>query len=80
MRDPDSGRTMEVYTTECAIQFYTADHFGPKMPGKYGPLVQHGSIAIEPQNYPDAPNHANFPSSVLRPDEVYHHRIEWRFP
>ena len=38
LRDPDSGRMMEVYTTECAIQFYTADHFGPKLPGKYGPL------------------------------------------
>lgn len=79
LRDPESERVMEVYTTECAMQFYTADHFGPAMPGKYGPLVQHGSIAIEPQNYPDAPNHANFPSSVLRPGEVYRHRIEWRF-
>jgi aldose 1-epimerase len=79
MRDPVSGRVMEVYTTECAMQFYTADHFGPAMPGKYGPLVQHGSIAIEPQNYPDAPNHTNFPSSVLRPGETYRHRIEWRF-
>ena len=36
LRDPASGRVMEVYTTECAIQFYTADHFGPAMPGKYG--------------------------------------------
>ena len=79
LRDPASGRVMEVYTTECAIQFYTADHFGPEVPGKYGHLVQHGSIAIEPQNYPDAPNHANFPSSVLRPGEVYRHRMEWRF-
>ena len=79
LRDPGSGRVMEVYTTECAIQFYTADHFGPALPGKYGPLVQHGSIAIEPQNYPDAPNHKNFPSSVLRPGEVYRHRMEWRF-
>jgi aldose 1-epimerase len=79
LRDPASGRMMEVYTTECAIQFYTADHFGPAIPGKYGHLVQHGSIAIEPQNYPDAPNHANFPSSVLRPGEVYRHRMEWRF-
>ncbi len=49
------------------------------MPGKYGPLVQHGSIALEPQNYPDAPNHANFPSAILRPGEIYRHRIEWRF-
>ena len=79
LRDPESGRVMDVYTTECAMQFYTADHFGPAMPGKYGPLVQHGSIAIEPQNYPDAPNHANFPSSALRPGEVYRHRMEWRF-
>ena len=79
LRDRGSGRVMEVHTTECAIQFYTADHFGPALPGKYGPLVQHGSIAIEPQNYPDAPNHANFPSSVLRPSEVYKHRMEWRF-
>ncbi len=79
LRDPGSGRVMEVHTTECAIQFYTADHFGPALPGKHGPLVQHGSIAIEPQNYPDAPNHANFPSSVLRPGEVYRNRIEWRF-
>ena len=79
LRDPASGRVMEVHTTECAIQFYTADHFGPAIHGKYGHLVQYGSIAIEPQNYPDAPNHANFPSSMLRPGEVYRHRMEWRF-
>jgi aldose 1-epimerase len=79
LRDPASGRVMEVYATEAAIQFYTADHFGPNLPGKYGPLAQHGSIAIEPQNYPDAPNHKNFPSSVLRPGETYRNRIEWRF-
>lgn len=79
LRDPQSGRVMEVHTTECGMQFYTADHFSPALPGKYGPMAQHNSIAIEPQNYPDAPNHANFPSSVLRPGEVYRNRIEWRF-
>jgi aldose 1-epimerase len=79
LRDPKSGRVMEVYTTDTSIQFYTADHFGPGMPGKYGPLSQHNSIAIEPQNYPDAPNHGNFPSSILRPGETYRHRTEWRF-
>jgi aldose 1-epimerase len=79
LRDPKSGRVMEVYTTDTSIQFYTADHFGPGMPGKYGRLSQHNSIAIEPQNYPDAPNHGNFPSSILRPGETYRHRIEWRF-
>ena len=79
MRDSVSGRKMAVYTTEPGMQFYTADHFNSSMPGKYGPLAQHNSIAIEPQNYPDAPNHSNFPSAVLRPGEVYRHRIEWRF-
>ena len=79
LSDPDSGRAMEVFCTEGCLQLYTADHWGPEMPGKYGPLARHGAIALEPQNYPDAPSHPNFPSSVLRPGETYRHRIEWRF-
>jgi len=79
MRDPKSGRRMEVWTTECAIQFYTAIHWNEKFPGKGAPLHQHQAIAIEPQNLPDAPNHANFPSSILRPGRTYRNRIEWRF-
>jgi aldose 1-epimerase len=79
MRDPKSGRRMEVWTTECAIQFYTAIHWNEKLPGKGQPLHQHQAIAIEPQNVPDAPNHANFPSSFLRPGRTYRNRIEWRF-
>ncbi|MEP6827853.1 MAG: aldose epimerase family protein [Aestuariivirga sp.] len=79
MRDPKSGRRMEIWSTECAIQFYTAIHWDEKLPGKTGPLQQHQAIAIEPQNVPDAPNHANFPSSFLRPGRTYRNRIEWRF-
>ncbi len=79
MRDPKSGRRMEVWSTECAIQFYTAIHWDEKLPGKGQPLHQHQAIAIEPQNVPDAPNHLNFPSSFLRPGHTYHNRIEWRF-
>ena len=79
MRDPASGRRMEVWTTECAIQFYTAIHWNEKQPGKGKPLSQHQAIAIEPQNVPDAPNHPNFPSSILRPGTTYRNRIEWRF-
>ena len=70
---------MEVWSTECAIQFYTAIHWNEKLPGKGGPLHQHQAIAIEPQNVPDAPNHPNFPSSILRPGRTYRNRIEWRF-
>ena len=79
MRDPKSGRRMEVWTTECAIQFYTALHWSKELPGKGQTLQQHQAIAIEPQNVPDAPNNPNFPSSVLRPGHIYRNRIEWRF-
>ena len=79
MRDPNSGRRMEVWTTECAIQFYTAIHWNDKLPGKGKALAQHQAIAIEPQNVPDAPNHPNFPSSFFRPGTTYRNRIEWRF-
>jgi aldose 1-epimerase len=80
LRDPASGRRMEVWTTECAIQMYTAIHWNGTVPSKSGALQQHQAIAIEPQNYPDAPNHDNFPSAVLRPGETYRNEMEWRFP
>ena len=79
LRDPDSGRCMEVWTTECAIQMYTAIHWNGTVPSKDGFLQQGQALAIEPQNYPDAPNHENFPSAVVRPGEVYKNKMEWRF-
>ena len=79
LRDPVSHRRMEVWTTEAGMQMYTAWHWNGDMPGRNGPLQQYQAIAIEPQNFPDAANHANFPSAVLRPGETYRHRMEWRF-
>jgi aldose 1-epimerase len=79
LRDPVSGRSMEVWTTEAGMQMYTAEHWNPGFAGKTGPLRQYGAIAIEPQNLPDAPTHPNFPSALLRPGEVYRHCMEWRF-
>ena len=79
LKDPVSGRRMEVWTTEAGMQMYTAEHWNGVFPGKTGPLQQYGAIAIEPQNLPDAPSHENFPSAELRPGEVYRHRMEWRF-
>ena len=69
--EPESGRVMEVYTTQPGVQFYTArglsDRF--RAAGKaYGPY--HG-FCLETQHYPDAPNHPTFPSTVLRPGETY---------
>jgi aldose 1-epimerase len=79
LRDPASGRSMEVWTTEAAIQMYTAIHWNGTVPAKSGTLQQGQALAIEPQNYPDAPNHPNFPSAVLRPGETYKNEMEWRF-
>jgi aldose 1-epimerase len=79
LRDPVSGRQMDVWTTEAGMQMYTAFHWNEAMPGRNGPLKQYAAIAIEPQNFPDAPTHKNFPSAILRPGEVYRNRIEWRF-
>jgi len=79
LKDPVSGRGMEVWTTEAGMQMYTAEHWNPGFPGKSGPLQQYAAIAIEPQNFPDAPSHPNFPSALLRPGEVYRQRMEWRF-
>jgi aldose 1-epimerase len=79
LRDPASGRRMEVWTTEAAIQMYTAIHWNNTVPAKSGKLQQGQALAIEPQNYPDAPNHEKFPSAVLRPGETYKNEMEWRF-
>jgi len=74
------GRELELWTTEPGLQFYTAAHHGPALKGKKGQALRRfGAIALEPQNWPDAPNHPSFPSAELRPGEVYRHRMEWRF-
>ena len=79
LKDPLSGRRMEVWTTEAGMQMYTAEHWSEAFAGKSGALKQYGAIAIEPQNFPDAPSHPNFPSALLRPGETYRQRMEWRF-
>jgi aldose 1-epimerase len=79
LRDPESNRSLDVWTSECVIQMYTAIHWQTLMLGRHGPLEQSTAFAIEPQNVADAPNHPVFPSSILRPSEVYRNRIEWRF-
>ncbi|MEU6592581.1 aldose epimerase family protein [Streptomyces sp. NPDC046881] len=64
LHDPASGRTLMVATTEPGLQLYTADHLsGPFFPG--------AGIALETQHFPDSPNRPDFPSTVLRPGEVF---------
>ena len=75
-----SGRMLEIHTTEPGIQFYSGNFLDGSLTGKGG-MVYHKytGLCLEPQHFPDAPNHANFPSTVLRPGEVYRHVSVYRF-
>lgn len=74
---PASGRVMEVWTTEPGVQLYTAEHFDGSANVAGHP--KRGAFCLECQHYPDSPNHAAFPSTVLRPGETYRQVTEHRF-
>lgn len=79
-RDPVSGRTVEIHTTQPAMQFYAGNKLNGSVVGRGGVIYrQSAGLAFEPQGFPDAPHHPNFPSTVLRPGEVYRQIIEYRF-
>ena len=70
--EPSTGRVMEISTTKPAIQFYTGNFLDGTITGKGGKVYKkHYGFCLETQQYPDAPNQPNFPSSVLRPGEVF---------
>ena len=81
--EPGSGRVMEVWTTEPSMQFYSGNFLEGKAPrdlGKGDTLYGHRSgFCLEPQQYPDAPNHPGFPSTVLWPGEWRTGQIAYRF-
>ena len=73
VRDPGSGRVMEVSSTEPGVQFYTGNFLASD------PFPKHGGFCLETQRFPDSPNIGHFPSCILRPGQVYHHRTVHRF-
>lgn len=78
--EPASGRFLEVYTDQPAMQFYSGNFFDGKSNGKYGKALKfRESIALETQKYPDTPHHDNFPSTLLNPGEKYTHTCVYRF-
>ena len=78
--EPTTGRVMEVWSTEPGLQFYCGNFLDGTIHGKGGQVYPYrGAIAMEPQHYPDSPNHDNFPSVVLHPGETYHNTICYRF-
>lgn len=71
--DPDSGRTLTVYTTQPGIQFYSGNFLTGALTGISNHTYrQSGAFALETQHYPDSPNHPDFPSTVLNPGQTYH--------
>ena len=79
LESADGQLAMEVWSTQPGIQFYTGNSLALDH-GKDGARYQARSgVCLESQGFPDAPNHAHFPSTILRPGEVYHQVIEYRF-
>jgi aldose 1-epimerase len=72
LRDPGSGRTLTVATTEPGIQVYAGGYLDGTIVGASGRTYRQGDgLALETQHFPDSPNQPLFPSPVLRPGEVY---------
>ena len=74
-----SQRTLEIFTTQPGIQFYTGVHTKDQH-GKNGTIYQpYSGLCLETQHFPDAANHANFESTVLKKEDTYHHKLTYRF-
>ena len=72
VQDPVSGRTLEVWTTSPGMQFYTGNFLDGTITGKGGWVYQfRDAFAMEPQHYPDSPNHPDFPTTELRPGQLF---------
>jgi len=78
LRDPSSGRVLDVYTTQPGVQVYSANSVRPKVAKDKG-FQPHSSISFQTQHYPDSPNHPNFPTTVVTPDRSFHEITELRF-
>ncbi|MEV0255787.1 aldose epimerase family protein [Streptomyces sp. NPDC050732] len=72
LRDPESGRTMKIATTEPGVQFYSGNFLDGTLTGPSGRTYRQGDgLCLETQHFPDSPNQPSFPSTVLRPGETY---------
>jgi len=72
LQDPQSGRVLEVHTTEPGMQLYTGNHLDESIVGKGGVAYRrHAGLCVESQHYPDSPNKPDFPSVVLEPGQKF---------
>jgi len=80
LKDPKSGRVLEISTDKPAIQFYGGNFLDGTVAGKGGVKYAHRTAcALETENFPDAPNQPSFPTAVLKPGETYKHTMVLKF-
>jgi aldose 1-epimerase len=78
--DAQSGRVLEVSTTEPGVQFYSGNFLDGTIHGKDGKVYGYRSaFCLETQHFPDSPNHPNFPSTVLKPGQTYRSTSTYKF-
>ncbi|MEU6533219.1 aldose epimerase family protein [Streptomyces sp. NPDC046928] len=72
LKDPSSGRTLRIATTEPGLQFYSGNFLDGTLVGTGGRVYRQGDgLCLETQHFPDSPNRPSFPSTVLRPGQTY---------
>jgi aldose 1-epimerase len=79
LSDPTSGREMEIWTTEPGVQLYVSIGLNGSIKGLGGAYQQFGALCLETQHFPDSPNHAKFPSTVVRPGKDFHSETIYKF-
>ncbi len=80
LSDPESGRTLELLTTEPGVQFYSGNFLDGSLTGKKGVVYNYRyALCLEPEHFPDSPNQPAFPSVTLRPGEEYQSVSVYRF-
>jgi aldose 1-epimerase len=78
--EPTTGRVMEVFTTSPGLQFYSGNFLDGTIKGKGGQVYQfRDAFCMEPQHFPDSPNHPNFPTTELKPGKKYQNTIIYKF-
>jgi aldose 1-epimerase len=78
--EPRSGRTLDIATTEPAIQFYSGNFLDGTITGKGGRVyTRRSGFCLETQHHPDSPNHPNFPSTILEPGKTYSSKTVFTF-
>jgi aldose 1-epimerase len=79
VKEPVSGRVLEVYTTEPGLQLYTGNFLDGTITGKQGHIYKRRyGFCLETQHFPDSPNHPDFPTTILRPGQTYHSRTIYK--